>query len=83
MARIDVSKMNRLEKQRNTVHDEVSATYTVFVKDNKRYFQIDTYRRAERDIPEKISQSIQLDEGSVSALIDLLNDIRGAKLTRY
>ena len=79
MARIDITKMSRLEKQRNTVHDEVSATYTVFVKDNKRFFQIDTYGRAERDMPEKICQSIQMDEGSVSALIDLLNDIRGAK----
>ena len=79
MARIDITKMSRLEKQRNTVHDEVSATYTVFVKDNKRFFQIDTYGRAERDMPEKISQSIQIDEGSVSALIDLLNDIRGVK----
>ena len=79
MARIDITKMSRLEKQRNTVHDEVSATYTVFVKDNKRFFQIDTYGRAERDMPEKISQSIQMDEGSVSALIDLLNDIRGVK----
>ena len=79
MAKIDITKMSRLEKQRNTVHDEVSATYTVFVKDNKRFFQIDTYGRAERDMPEKISQSIQMDEGSVSALIDLLNDIRGVK----
>ena len=79
MARIDVKKMNRLEKQRNTVHDEVSATYTVFMKDDKRYFQIDTYGRAERDMPEKISQSIQLDEGSVVALVDLLNEIREAK----
>ena len=79
MARIDVKKMNRLEKQRNTVHDEVSATYTVFMKDDKRYFQIDTYGRAERDMPEKISQSIQLDEGSVAALVDLLNEIRGTK----
>ena len=79
MARIDVKKMNRLEKQRNTVHDEVSATYTVFMKDDKRYFQIDTYGRAERDMPEKISQSIQLDEGSVAALVDLLNEIREAK----
>ena len=79
MARIDVKKMNRLEKQRNTVHDEVSATYTVFMKDDKRYFQIDTYGRAERDMPEKISQSIQLDEGSVAALVDLLNVIRGIK----
>ena len=79
MARIDVKKMNRLEKQRNTVHDEVSATYTVFMKDDKRYFQIDTYGRAERDMPEKISQSIQLDEGSVAALVDLLNEIKGTK----
>ena len=75
MARIDIAKMVRMEKQRNVVHDEVSATYTVFIKDNKKYFQIDTYGRAERDMPEKISQSIQLDEESVSALIDLLQDI--------
>ena len=61
MARLDIESIDRVEKERTTIHDKVYTTYTVFEKDNKKYFQIDTYGRNDRENPGKISQSIQLD----------------------
>ena len=45
---------------------------TIFEDEGKRYFQIDTYGRATRDMPEKISQTIQIDRQSAMKLISLL-----------
>ncbi len=72
MAMVDVSKMKHEDKERNAVHDPVEATYTVFEKDGRRYFQIDTYGRPGREIPGKISQTIQFDRKSALKLIELL-----------
>lgn len=72
MAQIDISTMKRIEKERNSLHDKVLATYTSFDKAGKKYFQIDTYGRSDREMPEKISQSIQLDEESARVLVNLL-----------
>lgn len=43
MALVKEDNLENLEKIRNTVHQEVEATYTVFEKDGEKYFQIDTY----------------------------------------
>lgn len=72
MAMVDVSKMKQIEKQRVTVHSTARVTYSVFEDEGKRYFQIDTYGRSTRDMPEKISQTIQLDQQSAMKLISLL-----------
>jgi len=72
MAQISVQSMDRLEKQRNTVHEEAHATYTVFEMDGEKYFQLDTYGRTDREFPEKISQSIQLNRDSARQLVRLL-----------
>ena len=74
MALVEISKMIFIEKQRVAVHTPVRATYSVFEYEGKRYFQIDTYGRATRDMPEKISQTIQLDRESAMKLISLLAD---------
>lgn len=74
MAKINVESMERIEKERNRVHEEVRATYTAFIMDGKKYFQIDTYGRPYRDMPEKISQTIQLDKESAMLLIKLLQE---------
>ena len=72
MARIDISKM---EKTRNTVHDEVVATYDVFTYNGIQYLQIDTYGRSDREYVEKSSQIIQLDKESALNLVKLINKI--------
>lgn len=73
MAMIDVSKMKKEDKERNSIHDTVDATYTVFEKNGDKFFQIDTYGRSSRDIPGKLSQTIQLNKKSALRLIELLS----------
>lgn len=72
MARLDITKIQELHKDRNTVHDKVYTTYSTFDSYGNHYLQIDTYGRSEREQPGKISQSIQLDEQSAKYLFDLL-----------
>ena len=72
MAQISLESIERIEKSRNTLHEKVSSTYTVFEKDGQKYFQLDTYGRDDRENPEKISQSIQLDEETARYLVRLL-----------
>ena len=72
MAQIDLATIEKLHKDRNTVHEKVYATYSTFDSHGKHYVQIDTYGRSDREQPGKISQSIQLDETSAKFLFDLL-----------
>ena len=72
MARMDMNTIKRLEKERNTIHTKVVTTYTAFMADGEKYVQIDTYGRAGRDMPEKISQSLQFDKESAIFLVKLL-----------
>ena len=72
MAQIDIGKIEKLTKDRNTIHEKVYATYSSFDSCGKHYVQIDTYGRSDREQPGKISQSIQLDKDAASLLIDLL-----------
>ncbi len=73
MALIKKKNIVRVNKERNTVHGVVDCTYTVF-EDNEgnKYFQLDTYGLPGRKCPEKISQSIQLNEESARFLIELI-----------
>ena len=52
MAQINLNNIKRIEKQRNTVHDEVYSTCSVFEIDGERYVQLDTYGRVGRENPE-------------------------------
>lgn len=72
MARIDLNNIKKIEKYRNTIHDRVHATYTVFEMEGKRFVQFDTYGRIDREMPEKISQSFQIDEATAEYLVSLL-----------
>ena len=72
MAQFNLENIKKIEKTRNTLHEKVQTTYTVFEKDGKKYVQIDTYGKFDRDNPEKISQSIQLDEEAARYIIRLL-----------
>ena len=68
MAQINLKDIQRIEKNRNIVHEKVHATYTVFQSDGEK----DTYGRTGRENPEKLSQSIQLDSETASFLVDIL-----------
>ena len=72
MARIYLDTIEKIEKERTKIQEKVKATYSVFVEDDQKFFQLDTYGRQERKRPEKISQTIQLSEKDAKFLIDLL-----------
>lgn len=73
MALITADKFDRIEKNRNNVHKPVTATFSVFEINGKKYFQIDTYGTSERLMPDKVSQSIQFDKEMAKRLIDILH----------
>lgn len=72
MAQISIDSIRRIEKTRNTLHEKVNSTYTVFEKDGHRFFQLDTYGKDDRENPEKISQSLQLNDETARYLVRLL-----------
>ena len=72
MAMIKTDLFERIEKNRNSIHKPTNATYTVFSVDEKRIFQIDTYGSPDRVMPEKISQTIQMDKEMAKVLVKLL-----------
>lgn len=68
-----VKRLKHQIKERNSVHSEVVATYSVFdVPDHGRFFQIDTFGSSDRQIPGKTSQSLQIDQAGAEMLIALL-----------
>lgn len=75
MARLNISEMEKIEKNKINIHEEVASTYSTFVKGNERYFQIDMYGSKERIFTGKVSQVIQLDKENAKKLIDLLKEV--------
>ncbi|MCQ2416624.1 MAG: hypothetical protein MJ071_02300 [Oscillospiraceae bacterium] len=53
MALLNEANITREDKERNSVHTEVRAAYTVFEEGGKKYFQLDPYGKATRQQPEK------------------------------
>ena len=67
-----ISHFERKHMERNSLHDEIEATYTVFEKDSRILLQIDSYGRESREKPGKKSQTIQLDRQGASELFAIL-----------
>lgn len=74
MAQIDIEKIEKLDKDRNTIHEKVYTTYSSFDKFGEHYFQIDTYGKNDRDLPGKISQSLQLDSETARFVYEMLKN---------
>ncbi len=72
MAQIANKNFEKIEKYRNTVHEEVYSTYTFFKNSGEKYFQIDTYGKADRENTGKCSQSIQVNKEMAQSLIELM-----------
>jgi hypothetical protein len=67
--------IRRFEKKRmdrNSLHEEIEATYTVFERDGRKLIQVDSYGRDDRAIPGKKSQTFQLDREGAEALFQIL-----------
>ncbi len=72
MAQIDISTLKRIEKNRYVIQEKVYATYSSFNDCGEHYLQIDTYGRSNREMPDKLSQSIQLDKETAFFIYNLL-----------
>lgn len=72
MARINTSTITKKNKDRVMLHERVDTTYSIFDINKEHFVQIDTYGKSDRETPEKLSQSIQLDYESAKFLVDLL-----------
>lgn len=69
-----IKKLEKIEKQRNTVHDEVESTYTIFTDFiGNKFLQIDTYGSTSRQFRGKVSQSIQLSKESARELLNIIS----------
>ena len=51
MAQMRPESFKRIDKNRNTIHEPVHTTYTVFEMDGKKYIQFDIYGRVDRNPP--------------------------------
>ena len=67
-----VKRFGKLEGERHQLHDEVEARYAVFERDGRSFVQINTYGRSTREVPDKVSQSIQLDRDGAEQLVAIL-----------
>jgi hypothetical protein len=67
-----IERFVKKDMDRNSIHEGIEATYTVFERDGRSFMQIDSYGRSTRETPGKKSQSIQLDRKAGLELIELL-----------
>lgn len=57
---------------RVTLHDQIDATVIRHEFDGRKLLQINTHGRQTREIPDKVSQTLQLDEKSARQLYDIM-----------
>lgn len=62
----------RKHMERNSLHNEIGASYSVFERDGRVLVQIDSYGRDTREMPGKKSQTIQLDREGATSLFNIL-----------
>ena len=67
-----IRSFKRKSMERNSLHDEIEATYSVFERDGRVFIQIDSYGRDTREMPGKKSQTVQIDREGAVALIEIL-----------
>ena len=67
-----VTSIQRNVKERTSVHEPVECRYVAFTEDGNTYLQLDTYGKKDRDIPGKISQSLQFGRRGAQQLLELL-----------
>jgi hypothetical protein len=73
MALINLKKIKRIEKERNSIHKEVESSYSSFTNSSgEKYLQLDTYGSSDREFQGKISQSVQVDKKTAQELIKVL-----------
>lgn len=63
MAQIDINNLKNINKERNTVHEEVYATYTVFDNEGQNIFKLIHMEKPGVRILKKLANLFNLIEG--------------------
>ncbi|MEX0327649.1 MAG: hypothetical protein AB3N07_02910 [Ruegeria sp.] len=70
-----VTQFERDERDFRSLHPtQVVCKYLVSLNDGKKVLQLNTYGSAEREIPDKLSQTLQFDEKPARQLLAILNE---------
>jgi hypothetical protein len=70
-----VNEFEKSTKDRQQVHKPTRCAYSCFFgPDNKRYLTLDTFGSADREFPDKVSQTLQFDEQSAARLIQIIRE---------
>lgn len=67
-----IREFEQVAADRNAVHKPVSCGWRTFSSDGETILQLDTYGSVERQIPNKISQSVQLNRNGAAVLLSLI-----------
>lgn len=73
MARVNRFTLRRIE--RPSKHQSIEASYSIVEIDGERLLQIDTFGSATRQIPGKVSQSLQFGPEGIQALREILEQL--------
>lgn len=69
-----VTNLEKGFKDRHSIHKKTECSYfIVYDKNGKKYLQLETTGSADREIPGKVSQSIQFSPEAIKELIVLLS----------
>ena len=68
-----VTKLNQEFKNKVNIHKPTDCNYFIIEKDGNKYLQLDTYGSANRELTDKVSQSIQLSPTAILQLKKILD----------
>ena len=69
-----ITSFEQIQTDRQAIHGSVECGWRIFAVDDNRILQLDTYGSADRNLPGKVSQSIQLDEDGARRLVGIIRE---------
>ena len=77
MARIVDFQLGSMDRMQ--LHDPIDAKYFLHEHDGRKFIQVSTYGRSDRQEPGKLSQTFQLDEKAAEQLFAIISQHFGFK----
>ena len=68
-----VTNMEEGFKNRHTIHKKTDCSYFIVLENGKKYLQLETTGSEDREIPGKVSQSIQFSPEAIKQLKEILS----------
>lgn len=70
-----IHEFHEVRADKNGLHKPVSCGWRAFHAEDEKILQLDTYGSTDRKIPNKVSQSIQLDREGAARLLRIIGDV--------